>query len=1093
MYKIYTRNFGMANRLYRKIMLIMRLTTVILIASLLQVSASTFGQRITLKQQNGSLKSALREITKQTGYGFYYDGKVIADDQKVSISVSNVEFAAALNRLLSGLNLTYQIDGKIVAIKKKDDPSLFEKLIARFADIDVRGRVLDSLSAPLQGASVRVKRTGKVVNTNANGEFYLPGIGESDVLQVSYIGYVLKEVPVGKEQMVIRLLPSTARLDEVMVMAYSNTTRRLSTGSSSKVKGTEITKQPVSNPIIAMQGRVPGLFITQNAGYAGANVSVNIRGRNSINPLPGSSSPLYIVDGVPFGSDPVEKTIGGFSAALDFSPLNTINPADIESIDVLKDADATAIYGSRGANGVILITTKKGRAGRTDLTADFSQGFGEANNLVEMLGTKEYLDIRRQAFANDNITPTAANAPDLVSWDQNAYTNFPELLIGNTSHQTNAGISLSGGSAYTQFTLGGTFRKESTVYYSSSDDQATQLRLSVQHKSTDSRFATSASVSYNMDNNKIPGYNLNLTNYGLPPNYPLYNTDGSLYFGPGYNNPLAPFNASTNMKSANLNATASLRYTILPGLDIKANGGYNLIDVKGTIISPTTASNPAFNSPSLVTMNNNYIRTYLAEPQLTYQLSAGKGKLNLIAGGTWQQTETVQPFWIIGIFTNEALVSSLSATNILGKSSGYSDFRYTSVFGRAEYNWNDKYLVSANIRRDGSSKFGTNYRFGTFGSAALGWIFSKEDFVTQNLPWLSFGKLRASYGTVGNDKITDYNYQSNYSAGSAYGPLVTLNPSRIANPYLKWEQTKKFDLALDLGFLNDKILFTAAYYRNRTTDLLGNVPLPGQAGFDSYTANFDATVQNQGAEFELNTVNIDKGKFKWISSLNLTIPQNKLVSFPGLMISTYNNQYVVGESLNLRTVFQSAGMVNGIATVADVNGDGVITSGINANGKGDYIVFGDNDPKYYGGLNNTFTYKGFQLDVFFQGISRTATRGDLNFGTYPGTGFNLPRSMANTGLKYSSNTATAAGSKYFYFTNSDSSVESATFLRLRNVSLAYTVPAAFSKKIGMSSLQLYARAQNLLTFTGYKGLDPETLSTQVPPLKMFIAGFRTTF
>lgn len=1074
----------------------MRLTTFILFTAILQAGAAGYAQKITLNERNAPLMKVFDKISKQSGLDFLVPASLLKESKPVNLRADNMELTQVLDQLLKDSPFSFKIAQKSVVVSRKE-PSLMDKLRnltkeAFTADIEVHGRVLDSLSGPLAGASVRVKRTGKIVTTNSNGEFVLQGLQESDVLEVSYIGYLLKAVPVRPELMLIRLEAGTTKLDEVMVMAYSNTTRRLSTGSSSQVKGADLTKQPVSNAIVAMEGRVPGLFITQTAGYAGANASVTIRGRNSINPLAGSSAPLYIVDGVPFGSNPVEKSIGGFNPALDFSPLNTINPAEIESIDVLKDADATAIYGSRGANGVILITTKKGRAGRTDVNVDFSQGFGEAGNFVEMLGTSEYLNIRRQAFANDNITPTAANAPDLVTWDQNAYTEFSKLLIGNTSHQTNAGISISGGSAYTQFTLGGTFRKESTVYYSQSGDQAVQLRLSVQHKSTNSRFATSASVSYNMDNNKVPNYNMNLANYGLPPNYPLYNLDGSLYFGPGYTSPLSAFNATKGLKSANLNATVSIRYTILPGLDIKANGGYNLIDVKGTMISPASASNPAFNALPQVTLNNNYIRTYLAEPQITYQLATGKSKLNLIAGGTWQQTETVQPFWILGNYSNINLVNSLNAISLIAKSSDYADFRYVSVFSRAEYNWDDKYLISANIRRDGSSKFGVNNRFGNFGSAAAAWIFSKENFVTENLPWLSFGKIRASYGTVGNDKIRDYGYQSSFSASAPYGPQNSLSPSRISNPYLKWEQTKKLDIALDLGFLRDRILFSTVYYLNRSNDLLGDVPLPDQAGFSYYTANFDATVQNRGLEFELNTVNMDNGKFRWTSSFNLTIPENKLVSFPGLSASTYNNQYVVGESLNLRTVFQSAGIVNGIATVVDVNGDGVITNGINANGKGDYIVYGNNDPEYYGGINNTFTYKGFQLDVFFQGVSQTATRGDLNFGTYPGTGYNLPKSMANTGLKYSSNTSTAAGSKYFYYTNSDLAVESANFLRLRNVSLAYNVPAAFSKKIGMSSLQLYARGQNLLTFTGYKGLDPETLSNQVPPLKMFVAGFRIT-
>lgn len=1091
MYSKKTEKHGVPLCAFRKILRIMRLTTVILIATLMQVNAAGFAQKINLSRSKASLKSVLAELQKKSSFIFLYSDDVLKQAKPVDIEAKQEDFNIVLQKVFAQQTLTYTVTNNVITIKAYKPGFLDRMKELLMVNLDVRGRVLDSLGAPLQGASVRVRSTGKMVNTDSRGEFNLPGLVENEQLEISYIGYIQQTVKVGTELMVIRLLPSTAKLDEVMVIGYGTTTRRLSTGSTGKVSGDEITRQPVSNPILAMEGRVPGLFITQSAGYAGANVSVVIRGQNSF--TFNSASPLYVVDGVPFFSNPIEQSVGGFSAGIGFSPLNTINPADIESIDVLKDADATAIYGSRGANGVILITTKKGRPGNTQFTVDFSSGAGKVSNTIPMLSTAEYLQVRREAFANDNVIPTPQNAPDLTLWDQQANTNFPDLLIGNTSRQTNASFSLSGGDAYTQFLFGGNYRKETIVYRSNTSDKAVQFRLSAQHRSKNNKFGSDVSVSYNLDNNTIPGYNLNVTNYSLPSNYPLYNPDGTLYFGPGYDNPLAAFNATKNLKSANLNTNASLRYTIIPGLDAKVNGGFNQINVEGTNITPASASNPAYNYTPTIMFNNNYVRTYIAEPQLNYKLNTGKGRLNALLGGTWQKTETVQPYWMLAFYSNQQLVKSLGALNVIAKSSDYIDYRYTSGFGRVEYTWDNKYLFSANIRRDGSSRFGSNNRFGTFGSAALAWIFSKERFVADLIPSLSHGKLRASYGTIGNDKIQDYSYQSNYGNGGSYGTYTTLVPQRIANPYLQWEITKKLDIAAEFGFWNDRMLFTAAYYRNRSSNLLGDIPLPGQTGFPQYSSNIDAVVQNRGAEFELTTVNVQHKTLRWSTSFNLTIPENKLLSFKDLENSSYANTYVVGKSLNLRSAFQSTGIVDGIATVADLNSDGVITFGLNDNGNGDFLISGNNDPKLYGGLSNTLTYKGFQLDVFFQGVKRTAVRGDLNFSSYPGLGYNLPKTMLDVGLKYSANYGTPATDAQIYYTASDAAIEDASFIRLKNVSLAYQVPASFSKKFGMTTLQLYARGQNLLTITNYKGLDPETLSTQVPTLKMFIAGIRTTF
>jgi TonB-linked SusC/RagA family outer membrane protein len=1082
---------GALPRRLRKILLVMKITTLILLTTLLQLSAASFGQKVTIVKNNIAMTEVFKEIRKQTGYHVLWQPDKVDAAQKMNLQIRNQEIGKALDLVLAGQHLSYSIEDKTIRIKY-EAPSFVERMIELLAAIDVSGKVLTEQGVPVQGATVMIKGGNRGTTTDKDGKFSLQDVDEKAVLVISSVGYLTKEINVKSDLGAIALEISNAKLDEVLVIGYGTTTKRLSTGSTTQVTGEDITKQPVSNPILALEGRVPGLFITQNAGYAGANTSVVIRGQNSL--TFNSASPLYVIDGVPFSSSPVERSVGGFSFnSVGFSPLNTINPSDIESIDVLKDADATAIYGSRGANGVILITTRKGKKGNTKFGVEFSNGFGSITNNIPMLNTQQYLEVRRQAFINDGIEPTAENAPDLKLWDQNASTDFPDLLFGKTAHQTNAALSVSGGDDLTQFVFGGNFRKETSVFRSATADKAVQFRLSAQHKSKDNKFSSNVSVSYNVDDNTIPNYNITLANYSLPPNYPLYNPNGSLYFGPGYDSPLAGFNATNNLKTNNLNASGVIGYRLLPGLEIKTTGGYNLINVDGTMLTPSTASNPANNYSQIATLNNNYIKTYILEPQVTYNYTIGKSRFNALAGGTWQQTQNVQPYFLLGSFTDIRLAKSLGALSLFAKSSGYTDFRYASAYGRLEYNYDGKYLLSGNLRRDGSSRFGQANRWGTFGSAAAAWIFSKESLIEENLPWLSFGKLRASFGTIGNDKIPDYAYVSNYYSGSGYGSYSTLTPGGIANPYLKWEQTKKLDIALELGFIKDRILLTANVYRNRSSNLLGTTPLPDQTGFSEYYTNFPAKVQNKGLELELATVNVKNQQLTWNTSFNFTAPRNKLLSFPDLLNSTYANMYVVGQSLNLTTVFHSTGIVDGIPTVEDLDGDGQITGGIHANGNGDYIVAGNTDPKFYAGINNTFIYKGFQLDFLFQMTKRDATRGDLNFTTIPGQGFNLPESILDVGLKYTANYGTPAANAFYYFTNSDAAIEDATFVRLKNVSLAYNVPSDWTRRLRMSGLQLYVHGQNLLTFTGYKGLDPETLTTQLPPLKMFIAGLKATF
>ncbi|MES2826673.1 MAG: SusC/RagA family TonB-linked outer membrane protein [Bacteroidota bacterium] len=1097
MYKNYTKELGIPYRYITKLLLIMRLTTLMLIVTLMQVSAAGLAQKVSLNKTNASLKSVLTDIRRQSGYDYVVTETVLTIAKPVSINIKDANLKDALDRIFSNQSLTYFINNTTITVKEAQRP-LFDKDKKALKAIDVRGKVVDPLGNAIPGATVTVKGKDKsqATATDNNGNFSLTNVDDNAVLVISSIGYLSLEITVKPEMGTIALEVSNSKLDEIVVVGYGTTTKRLSTGSVSHVKGAEIEQQPISNPILGLAGRVPGAFITQTAGYAGAQFNIQIRGQNSISALNiNNGAPLYVIDGVPFSSTPVEQT-AGTAGLFSFSPLNTIDPTNIESIDVLKDADATAIYGSRGANGVILITTKKGKSGNTNVNVDLSSGFGNVTNTVPLLGTSQFLDVRRQAFANDGITPTAANAPDLFLFDQNAYTDFTKLVLGNTQHQSRAVFDLSGGDQFTQFLFGGNYRQESTVLPSNTADKATQLHLNLQHKSHDNKFGVSVGISYNVDNNTIPTSLLLSNQYGLPPNYPVYNSSGALNFTGSYGNPLAPFFATYSLKSKNLISNTTLRYTIAPGLDLKLNAGYNNDIVNSTIITPVTASNPAGNPVPTVTLGNNYINTYIVEPQINYTHTWGKGRLTALAGGTWQESQFVQPYYIIGTYTNIQLVNSLSSITITNKLSGEKDYKYVSGFGRMEYEWDGKYLVSANIRRDGSSRFGDNKAFGNFGSGALAWIFSNEGFVRDNLPWLSFGKLKASYGSVGNDKtLSDYQYLSTYTAGAfPYGTTPSLAPTNISNPYLQWEQTKKLDIAMDLGFMQDRIFFSATYYRNRTSHLLANQALPTQDGFGSYSANLPdgAIVQNKGVELELATVNIKHNAFRWNSSVNFSVPQNKLLAFPDILTSNYANTYVVGQPLNVRFRYHFTGFVDGVATAGDTNNDGIITAGYSATGKADFVMAGSSDPKYYGGVDNTFTYKGLTLNFLFQFVKRTAPRGDL-LG-YPGTSFNIAQSILDLPFKYSATTGAAYPTNFYTrYSNSDAAIQDASFLRLKNVALSYSVPQAWAKKAKMTNFQIYLHAQNLLTFTPYKGYDPETLSTTaLPTLRMVVAGIRAS-
>ncbi|PZR25081.1 MAG: SusC/RagA family TonB-linked outer membrane protein [Citrobacter freundii] len=1052
---------------------IMKITAVLLLAFIMQATARGYAQGITLSEKNASLETVFKKITKQTGYIFWYENKLIRDAKKVSIETKNATLDAVMRSCLDDQQLEYSTVGNTIVIRRKKESADNNQPIPA---IDLRGTVTDVNGQPIASVTVSVKNSNKGVNTNEAGQYLLRDVKETDVLVFSSVGYTTQEVAVnGRAVIDIQLAIAISSLDEAVVIAYGKTSRRLNTGSVASVTSKEIESQPVADPLAALQGRVAGLNITATNGLPGSSLQVRLRGENSLN---NGSDPLYIIDGVPFISTPLNQFNGANGQQ---SPLASINPNDIERIDVLKDADATAIYGSRGANGVILITTRKGKTGKAVTDFNIYSGVSTVSRKIDMLSTSEYLAMRKEAFALDGQTPTATNAPDLLIWDQQTQHDWQDMLVGQSAHVTQVQGSISGGNETTRFLLSGTYRNEGTVLPSDLGYKRGSVHFSLDHSSKDGRFNITSSINYSADKNNIIATDITQY-YKLAPNMPVYNDDGSYYWFSTVSNPLAYLHSSFETKTNNLVANAVLRYTILPGLNIRTNLGYTKTDFTQTSTLPKVTFNPDNYAGSMARYGFSDVSSYIVEPQADYSLKFGANNLQLLAGASWQQNLSEGHSLSGSGYSSDALLKNMKDASALAVDNyNYAKYRYQSVFGRATYNWDQKYLLNATFRRDGSSRFGPDKRFGNFGSIGAGWIFSSEDFVTRALPFLSFGKLRASYGTTGNDQIGDYAYLDSWSSVNfPYGGGNGLYPTRLANGEYGWETNRKMEAAIELGFLKNAILFNVNYYNNRSGNQLIQYSLSSQSGFDSYIANLPAKVQNQGWEFELNTTNIKSKHFSWTTSANLSIISNKLLEYPDLEESVDASRYVIGQSIRIIKGYQFTGVNSqtGIAQFADIDKDGAITE------SGDFVILGNTMPKFFGGLQNIFTYKKWQLDFLFQFVKQDGPTIDYGaqasvYGTLANQTKKLEDRWRQPGDVTSIPRPSATASNAAYLSLNDQYRYSsavwgdASFIRLKNISLRYDL-SSLTRRWKIDNSSIYFQAQNLLTITHYDGFDPET-------------------
>lgn len=1079
----------------------MKLTFVLITVAILNVAAKGYGQLVTLSGKSIPVEKALNAVRKQTGYIAAYSREVLAAAKPVTIDVRNMPLQQFMELLVKDQPLKFRIQNNTIFITENPQP-VSVILITSDNRADISGTLVHAqTNQPLEGATVHVVGQRTIIAADANGRFSIKAqIG--DVLMITFVGFTTKEVKITSVNMgIITLEPFTSRLSEVVInKGYYTESQRLSTGSVTRVTSKTIEQQPVTNVLQALQGRMPGVSIVQNNGYPGASIDVQVRGVNS---MLRTSQPLYIVDGVPFLSDAINAQTGFVinGANGSTSPLNSINPADIESVEVLKDGDATAIYGSRGANGVILITTKKGKAGKTRIDLNLNTGASKVARFVPTLNTEEFIALRKQGFKNSNITPTAANAQDLLVWDQHAYTNFQKLLIGNTANFTDASLSLSGGDERTNFLLGGTFHKETTVYYLDKSYKRGAANVSINHRSIDRKFKLGFSAMYLADNNTLAIEDLTSRAYQLAPNFPLYNPDGSLYWSTDFfsQNPLGVMMRTNRNKSSNLNSALNLSYMPIAGLEFKTLLGFGRSDMDQVQLTPQSSQDQVNSTNAArAAFVYSYTNNYIIEPQVSYTKTFGRHQLSGLVGGSWQYRMSRQPYYTIATdFTSDDFIENIASAASVTTRASSTDYKFASVFGRLNYVYNDRYVVNGIFRRDGSSRFGPSSRFGNFGSVGAAWLFTEESFFKNRLKWLSSGKLRGSYGITGSDNIGNYAYLDSYSTSSYnFNGITGLVPSRIANSNYRWEQTNKLEGALELGFLDDKLQLTAAYYDHVTGNQLISYTISTQAGFSNYQANLPADVQNKGWELSLNTVNIRNKYFSWTSNFNFSSNKNKLKAFPNLQKSSYYTSYIVGNPVSSVYAYKYIGYdpATDLPMVADLNNDKSITFGLQAIGRGDRYYVGTTYPDFFGGLTNTFSYKNFTLDFTLQFVKQKGRSLAAAMTYPPGFSYNLSKDVLNDYLaaggpeqRHVLAAYSAAANNYF---GSDATWVDASFVRLKNLSFSYDFSPSLLKRIRINQARLFMQAQNLFTITSYKGFDPESKGTSLPPLRTLSAGFK---
>jgi TonB-dependent starch-binding outer membrane protein SusC len=1115
-----------------KILRVMKLTAILLLAACMTVAAKSNSQ-VTLAEKNSPLQKVFKKIQQQTGFEFLYPSDLVEKAGAVTINLTNVSVEEAVREVLKGKRLSFVITDKTVVIKELVATNEVSEVPQIPSATDVSGKVIDEEGNPLKGATVKVRGTGIATSSDENGVFTLSGVDPNATIEISFVGYEKTTIALRNRTSITATLKKEIQsLNEVVInKGYYTEKQRLSVGNSVTITSKDIEKQPVNNPLLALTGRVPGLQIMQQNGIAGGGITVRIQGRNNLNNSLVGSDPLILIDGVPYASQNLSTFKGGSAAAPilgssanDISyqipsknfgnPLAFINPTDIESITILKDAEATAIYGSRAANGAILITTKKGRVGELKMDVNLQQGWGQVPKKMKLLNSEQYMQMRHEAIRNDGRSITSS-AYDLRGvWDTTRYTDWQEELIGGTAAYTRLSAGISGGSNTVQYMVGSTYSRETSVFPGNFANTSGSLHFSLSANSANRRLKMQLGGSYLTNNNKLPAEDYTTHALNLPPVAPaLYNTDGSLNWAPDpltgnstWWNPLSKQSNLFEMKTHNLVSNGSLSYHLLPVLELKSTFGFTSTSTDQFIAALDQSEKPELRESRIrsSSFSFNSSRSWIVEPQLVWQQKWNLHSITTLLGSSFQYQNNNGRLLNSNGQTNDLLLRNLlSGTGVSG-GIDVSEYKYNAIFGRISYTFQDKYLLNASIRRDGSSRFGHNSQFNNFWSVGAGWILTEEPYFKKQIPWLSFAKIRGSYGTTGNDQIGNYMFLNLYGSsvtGIPYQGIGSSNALGLPNPNLEWEETRKLQGGIDLGLIKDRFFVSVSYFQNRTSNNLTTIPLPIITGFTSITQNLPALIQNAGWEFSINTVNFNSENFRWSSNLNLTVPRNRLLEFPGLELSSLKSFMAIGQPLGSSRIYPFYGIdpLTGVPLIRNRFGEPTSNPTLE-----DATLFLNNEPRWYGGLQNSFSYKGFLLDFFFQFVKQYGMDvsqlayfpgyfRSLDFSSMYG---NQPVEVMNRWQRpgdLSNYPAFTMGS-LLVGDQGDHFYRDISFLRLKNLSLSYQFTGDWIQKSKLKLVRLFAQGQNLLTISRYKGLDPETQSiSSLPPLRVITIGLQATF
>ncbi|MND48932.1 Vitamin B12 transporter BtuB [compost metagenome] len=1082
-----------------KFLLVMKLTFLLLITSILQISASSYGQNVTIHETNAPLVKVFKEIRKQTGYDFFYSDFVIERTKNVTVNLSQVTIKEALDACFENQVVTYSVTNKVVTIKPKEDRSVIEVSTKESTLVKLKGTVMDEKGSPIPGATIIIKGTTKGTQTDVNGAFSI-NANKGDILVFSFIGYKKKEVTVQREETLnIILIEDMANLDQVVVVGYGETRKKDITGSVASIKAEAIQNMNSPNFDVAMVGQAPGVYVVKTNGAPGADASIRIRGGTSVL---GINEPLYVIDGLPIQ---IGGGLGGeayaSSRTIQLSPLSSINPDDIESIDILKDASATAIYGSRAANGVVIITTKRGKSGQTpSLSFSYSGIFEDFTNRYKMLNTEQYIAVVNKAYANNNEA-----LPEGFKPNPKVYTNWQDKVT-QVSRSESWNLSLNGGTPNSK-----------TIYSFSaglSDQKGVIMASGFKRYNLGTNLETNVfdqlkigtNLKYSQSSSKGNGnsYYTDIVNYR--PDIPIYDEKGNYAFPfeSTSSNPYAQLMQIAGSGNKNLLASFYGEYEILNGLKLRSSLSYNIGD--GSYERYTPSWDPfeiENNRTGSRTDNLNSFNSRIFDNTLTYNKFYGKHYLNAVAGVSFTQDKSSFTKISSTDFPNDDVLNNIgSAENIIQNLSGGSISGLESYFLRGNYNYGGKYYVTFTGRADKSTKFGPDNQWGVFPSAALAWRISEESFL-KKYNFINDVKLRISAGRTGSANFGDFLYSTYFTTGgSFYNGAGGVIPNNVPNPGIKWETTEQLDAGLDFSLFANKLRGSVTYYNKLTKDLILSVAVPYETGAANQFANI-GDVLNKGIEIQLGTDIISSKNFTWSTDFNISFNQNVLKklnggTLPNGMPLRENEPLSYFYGYKTAGLFQTQGEIDALNAASptkiyqasktgpgdikfvDVNNDGQVTDA-------DLVKLGNAEPDFFGGWNHSLRYKRISLSALFNysvgNVLYNSSQAGLSiFNSYRS---NYTTEILNAWTPENPNTdvpRVVAKNPNQNGRISDRYVSSASFFRLKNIHLSYLLNAPWLSKAHLNSVRVFAAATNLFTITGYNGLDPEVNTGPANPI-----------